>query len=209
MQCFLVVSITSSSGILARFGYEEAKHPGVYRSKYPVYDGIPILLLNDLADLPHNVFFKLFASHRRAKQAAIAGVQVWWWSSLPVAMQFFIQGLLDMWMKGVKLMDTITPEDVIEQGKRATEWLQPLIDMEEIDTILGQTAYIQRIREEGKLEMLRQGIAIRFDVPPDMFDQQLTPLDFGKLDQVSQLLFKATDISEFEIGLAEFSEHNQ
>ncbi len=136
VQCFLVISISSTSGILARFGYQEAEHPGVYRSKHPVYDNIPVLLLNELADVPHNVFFKLFASRRQAKQAAVAGMQSWWWSSLPVAIQFFIQGLLKMWLKGVKLMDTLTPEEVIEQGKLATEWLLPLIDFEEIDAIL-------------------------------------------------------------------------
>ncbi len=79
-----------------------------------------------------------------------------------------------------------------------------------------QTEYVQRIEAKGEakgknvlLKTLRPAIAMRFDVPPDMFDQQLTPLDLEKLEQVSQLLFKAKDISEFEIGLAELSEHNQ
>ena len=63
LQTYIVSARTPQAARLAQWGYR-AEQPGVYVSPLPLFNKVVLLALNELADTPHNDYFRLFASHR-------------------------------------------------------------------------------------------------------------------------------------------------
>ena len=65
LDTFIISSKTPSKKFINEFGYEQTSLPGVLKSKLPVIRKFTLIVLNDLADTPHNIFFKMFSSKKR------------------------------------------------------------------------------------------------------------------------------------------------
>ena len=70
LQSFLISAKTPGSDILNRYGFEATDQKGVYFSRLPLVSSIQVILLNKIADAPHNAVIKCFASRTREKEKA-------------------------------------------------------------------------------------------------------------------------------------------
>lgn len=202
VDSFLVVSISSTTDILSRFGYISTQQAGVYRSRYPVYNTIPVVMLNELANSPHNAFFKLFASRRQAKRQAVQGIRRWWWQDASKAVRLYVQTLLDFWLKGVTLMEVITPEILMKQSRDVKELFLPLLEMADFEAALEETEYIQKVRQNTEAQTLRHTIAqalnFRFAVSLSEYEAKLASLPLNDLHTLNEAVFHVHDLAEFE-----------
>jgi hypothetical protein len=83
VQTFLVSARTPRKEVLDYFEYEATELSGVYHSRDKFLKKIDLLLLNELSNQPHNVFFKCFASQKKQREAAFAVIErlnIWNWS---------------------------------------------------------------------------------------------------------------------------------
>ncbi|MCP4356395.1 MAG: hypothetical protein GY796_00030, partial [Chloroflexi bacterium] len=71
LQTVVASAKTPRKATLERLGYTETTCEGVYRSQYSVLEDIVLLVLNELADTPHNAPIKCFASRRQVKRNAL------------------------------------------------------------------------------------------------------------------------------------------
>ena len=213
MQSFIVSAKTPRPGTLAKFGYHQTEHVGVYHSDNVLLAEIPLLVLNELDDTPYNVFFKLFASRAQAKMKAVSGLKRWWLPRLSQKLYWLIRGLLKLWfIKGEQMMEAITPDLLIEQGKIFKELLLPMMTPEEIEAVLQDTPYAQRIREEGREEgreamakTLARILAIRFAVELDHFSPLFKQLSLPTLETLSEAALTVDTLADFEARLNELT----
>lgn len=136
-------------------------YPGVYHSEMTFLEDITLILLNDLRNEPHNVFFKLFGSQHRAKLAAVQLLNRWWLSRLTKRLYWLIAGLLKRWFKkGEIFMEVVTVEQLIEEGKRSVgERLVSSLSEAELIELIEQTSVGQLLRAEGRAEGEAKGRA--------------------------------------------------
>jgi len=64
VQSFIISSKTPRESTLREFAYFPAEKSGVYHSKNTFLENIPLILLNELSNEPHNVWIKCFASKK-------------------------------------------------------------------------------------------------------------------------------------------------
>jgi len=155
IQTFIVSAITPQAETLTQFGYAATDQAGVYRSQETFLRNIPLILLNELSLEQHNAFFKLFASRRKVKLAALETLKGWGLRRLQGKLFWLIKGLLNVWFKqGADLMEAITVETLIEDGKHIMEWLEPLLTEEDIL----QLPIVQKIYRQGQQQAREQGL---------------------------------------------------
>ena len=120
VQTFLASSRTPRESTLEKFGWQITGKPGVYQNLHPLTEFITLILLNELADTPHNAWIKCFASRKQEKKSAFEMLMSKSFSSLNRRLQWFIEGLFHYLFKtGGKDMDIeITPDDVMKIGKK-------------------------------------------------------------------------------------------
>ena len=161
IQTFIVSAITPQAETLTQFGYAATDQAGVYRSQETFLRNIPLILLNELSLEQHNAFFKLFASRRKVKLAALETLKGWGLRQLQGKLFWLMKGLLNLWFKqGADLMEAITVETLIEDGKHIMEWLEPLLTEEDVLQLpIVQKIYRQgqQAREQGLEEGLEKG----------------------------------------------------
>ena len=126
LRTFLVSSRTPRRATLEKFGWHPADKPGIYKSRNPLAESVTLLLLNELADTPHNAWLRCFASRKQEKKSAFATLMGRGFSSFSHQLQWFLEGLLHHWFAtGGENMETeITPDDVMWIGKK---WQQAVL----------------------------------------------------------------------------------
>ncbi len=121
-------------------------------------------------------------------------------------------------------MEAITPDLLIEQGKIFKELLLPMMTGEEIEAVLQDTPYVQRIREEGQEKGMEKGLvkgreegweamaktlarilAIRFGVELDHFGPLFKPLSLATLETLSETALTVDTLADFEARLNELT----
>ncbi len=70
LQSFLISAKTPSTDILKRHGFQPSAKKGIHASRLPMIGDLRVILLNELADTPHNALIKCFASRSREKSRA-------------------------------------------------------------------------------------------------------------------------------------------
>ncbi len=170
IQTFIVVSHTPRAKRRQWFGYQATEWSGVYHSDNVLLRQIPLIVLNQLSNEPHNLFFKLFGSRQHTKQAAAKGLQRWWWTRLSVSLLHGLRGLFDLWsMKGGRIMDELTVEDLQRADKEdLLIWMEMTLAIQSrtnVDWILRQPSLreafsqeIERGIEQGIERGIEQGI---------------------------------------------------
>jgi hypothetical protein len=139
VQTFLVCAKQPQAERLAQFGYLGTTQAGVYQHPQLLLHKIILLSLNELADSPHNAFFKCFASQKAEKKKAfdrlIAGEPLN--LSLTNKLISFIRGLWNYWfpLRGEDMDLEVTPEQIARLGKR---WKKGLLRSFTIKEILAE-----------------------------------------------------------------------
>ncbi|MDM8557010.1 hypothetical protein QUF75_19975 [Desulfococcaceae bacterium HSG7] len=134
VQTFLISSKNTRKATLERFDYFPTDKDGVYRSGNPLLQSIPLLMLNDLSDQPHNAYFKCFASRKSQKRAAFKLLNRQHIDRFSMKLYWLIQGLWNKWFsKGGDSMqqEELTPERVMEMGKMLGDAYLALLSPEE------------------------------------------------------------------------------
>lgn len=120
VQTFVASSHTPQKEVLAYFGYEATEFAGIYHSQDKWLKRIDLLVLNQLSNEPHNVFFKCFASRKKEREAAFAVIdemKIWTWSE---ALWATVSGLRSIYhrLEGGEMKDVIlTPEYLRKLGE--------------------------------------------------------------------------------------------
>jgi hypothetical protein len=80
---------------------------------------VPLLVLNELSDEPHNAYIKCFASRMKEKKAAFRMLKRQNTGSFSLKLLWLLQGLWNHWFSkgGDPMKHELTPEQVIEMGK--------------------------------------------------------------------------------------------
>jgi hypothetical protein len=126
IQTFILSAKTPAKATLSSFGYAPTEQPGVYRSENILLKAIPLLVLNELQDEPHNAFIKYFASRRKAKRAAYQILQRIGFERLSTKLYWLIAGLGRNWFAALKgevmTEEVLTVDDFIEMGRELHEY---------------------------------------------------------------------------------------
>ncbi len=119
LQTVLLLAKQPQAETLAKFGYEKTPQVGVYRYSHWLLNTIPILLLNELPNEPHNAWVKCFASHRAEKRKAFNLLRQLDWQVLTTELEWYLAGLWQHFNKGDNMTANLelTPEQVTEIGK--------------------------------------------------------------------------------------------
>ena len=133
VHTFLVSAKTTVKPTLAKFGYSPTAKGGVYQSRYPLLEAVPLLTLNELSKEPHNAYIKCFASRMQEKRAAFKILEGQNDGSFSSQLLWFLQGLLKHWFSkgGAMMQQELTPEQVIEDGKIFGEFCLSNLSVEE------------------------------------------------------------------------------
>jgi hypothetical protein len=128
IQTFLLSAKTPLPATLQGFGYKLSEEPGVYYSDNVLLRRLPVLLLNELRDAPHNAFVKTLASRQQAKRAAFATLRAVGLATFPGGIQWLLRGLWRQWNMSTEEMELeeveLGPDELIELGK---EWQEILL----------------------------------------------------------------------------------
>ena len=114
VQTYVVSAKTPHKAKLTAWGYTISEHPGVYVSTLPLLSKVILLVLNELRDLPHNEYLRLFASQQRVRRDALNHLDrlrmtsVW-------AVVFALQKAYEL--EGVAMTEEITLERLLEMGE--------------------------------------------------------------------------------------------
>jgi hypothetical protein len=116
---------TPAAETLRQFGYKPAEHPGVYRSDNIMLEALPLLVLNELRDEPHNAFVKSFASRYPARKAALETLKGVGLQTFPPTVQTMLNLIWRQWTMNADEMELeMTPEQIIELSQ---QWQQMML----------------------------------------------------------------------------------
>jgi len=119
VQTFLVSAKTTRKATLDRFGYSPTGRAGVYHSRHPLLESVPLLILNELSGEPYNAYIKCFASRIKEKRAAFRTLKGQNIGPFSMKLVWLLQGLWKHWFSkgGAPMKQELTPEQVMEMGK--------------------------------------------------------------------------------------------
>jgi hypothetical protein len=152
-QIFVMSSRKPRALVLAEYGYRMGDIPGVYESRDPLLQRIPLLVLNELTPAPHNAFVQCFASWRKVRERAFRRLEQLDWESLSEPFWDFFVGLRSYWgIEGVEVEmsamaqgEGLTPELVLETGKRLRKALLATLTPQEIQAMLAKLTPEERL----------------------------------------------------------------
>jgi len=136
VQMFVLSSKTPQKERLIEFGYEQTDLPGFYRSNIIYARHIPLLVLNQLRDEPHNALTKIFASRKKEKAKAFLSLQKL--EGLPSELLNVLEALWTLWSlpEGTNMNEILTPERVLEMSKEWKSFMFQQLSAEEADIYL-------------------------------------------------------------------------
>lgn len=228
VRCFILSSYSTDKQTRQTFGYTQMSHPGVYHSDNPLLVDIPLLLLNELSDTPHNVLFKLFGSRSEAKLSALWGLREWWLERLPERLLLLLQGLVKHWFGQEEvLVDVMTPEQLIEEGKTWRDLVVQLTPYEQLLSLLQDSPFVQQLQAEAVAEGeaigkaigkaigeakgeakgeargeaiggIVEALVIRFEAERSEWRTRLIGLPLAQLEALRQAVLTVDSLAEFE-----------
>lgn len=112
---------TPQKSRLAHWGYEESQR-GVFHTELPFVGRVMLLALNRLPAEPNNAIVKLFASRKQEREAGFASLARYVFAE-SMELHAYALGLSQtLSVKGeLNMAEVLTPEKVLEYGKRIRE----------------------------------------------------------------------------------------
>ena len=191
LQSFLVSSKTPGTDILKRFGFEPTEQKGVYASKIPFIGVIKVILLNEIADEPHNAIIKCFASRKQEKGKAFETINH---HVLPsrasTALAWITIGLSRVMMGKVLDNPAITgwtPDDIVKLGK---EWIESKVI--EFSRQEGR----QEGRQEESTAVLLRLLQRRFGNVPTWVHKKIAKADLSTLGEWNLRILDAKSLED-------------
>ncbi len=159
IQSFLVSAHQPQRKTREMLGYTKPLHPGVYGSTNIFLARTHLIVLSELDDAAHNAFFKLFAHQQQAKKAALEVFARNHQAKMKREVQWLILGLLRLWdiVVGEKIMRALTKEDILKYGEALPRMILPLLTVEELMAVMGNTPLIQHLQEEFLIKGREEG----------------------------------------------------
>ncbi len=156
VQMFILCAKTPQARRLATFEYEATDISGVYRSRNIYAAEIPLLVLNELSDEPHNALVKVFASRKAEKAKAFRALREHW--ALPSGLLTLLDVLQSIWSlpEGATMKEVLTVERVMEMAEERKRILLRNLPPEELDALL-DPAYKQSLLQAGQAEGREEG----------------------------------------------------
>ncbi|MBF0629492.1 MAG: DUF4351 domain-containing protein [Magnetococcales bacterium] len=209
LQSVLISAKTPERNFLERFAFAPVGLEGIHESK-PLWGGVlRLILLNELADEPHNAPLKCFASRMEERRRAFETIGHAGLFRLSVEFGQTMIGLWRLMMKGSlnhPEMNGITPEYVSQLGK---EWFEAMIDMTPEDDLFSLPKLEHRLAQEhqnglrdglrdgekkGKAEMLTRQLHRRFGTLPEWANKKIADADLSSLEAWSLGLLDAPSL---------------
>ncbi len=116
VQTFVVSAKKPRQKTREKLGYENEVYQGVYKSHNILLKNIPLISLNELACERHNAYFKLFSSHKVEREKAFKLLESEGLPLMPEPLESLLSGL--RLLKGEEEMKELTPEQVLEMGRK-------------------------------------------------------------------------------------------
>ena len=162
VQGFLLSAKTPQSDTLAQFGYAETMQYGVYRSELPLINKVPLLVLNQLDNTPHNIWIRCFSSRQAEKQRAFQMIQNVM-EHLDVKLCWYLGGLSKLLsQRGIDAMDKdISPEEIMETGRRLYEMGMLMVPPSEFIKHLDLKTVLQHFKHEDIVENLEPEVRLK------------------------------------------------
>ncbi|MEO5345889.1 MAG: DUF4351 domain-containing protein [Magnetococcus sp. YQC-9] len=208
LQSFLILSKTPRADQLARYAFHPLGWPGVYGTNLPLIHRLRLMVLNELADLPHNGLMKCFAS--RATEWRKGFVTLF--DSRPATLSndfdWILSGIRRLRMKGTSdNTDSMgwTIEAVMDLGRLA--WFEAMMnDMPEEE--LFRFDKMARIREEGReagrgegeAKIILRQLTRRFGPLPETIRTRISQADDDMLERWGDRLLEARTLDEVFTG---------
>ncbi len=195
LRSFLICSKTPGAAMLERHGFETTGKRGVYASNVALLADMRVILLNELADEPHNAPIKCFASREREKERAFETMnRAFFPNPKKSALARVIFGLSRIMM--AKVLEHPngtgwTPEEVMQLGE---EWIKE--------------KFIEALRKmerrEGKQEGKQEGGAMVFlrlleekhGPPSDRIRDKALAATLAELEKWSLRLLKSNSLDD-------------
>ena len=189
------------------YGYQLGGQAGVYHSHNPILAHLPVVVLNELSDEPHNAFVKCFASRSGERQRAFARLYQWEMMALPQSWWWFVSGLRQvMQVKGANetMKLEVTAEDVLNLGEELKTKLLESIPPEEV--LAQYQPYIQEARRQTVLEGLQRLLTVRFQLSLDEaapLMAQFQPFDLETLEALTEVGLRVETVAGLEQTVAD------
>jgi hypothetical protein len=133
VQTFVLSARTPRTTVLQDYGYTQSSQPGVYESSQGILKPIGLIVLNELASVPHNAFVQCFASRRDVRITAFRTLETITEDLFSESFWEYVAGLRHIvaargvTMSEAKIENVITPEMVLETGRKLRKaWLATL-----------------------------------------------------------------------------------
>ncbi len=156
VQTYVVSAKTPQANKLMAWGYTAAEYPGVYVSTSPLISRVMLLVLNELRDVPHNEYLRLFASRKQVRREAFHYLngkpitQIW---TVIYALQKAYE------LEGVDMNKEITVESLLEMGEEMRKQAVASASLEERLAGLGPEERLAGLGPE-ELRMLMKQIEV-------------------------------------------------
>jgi hypothetical protein len=159
LQAVIVSAKTPCGHFRKTFGYASTDTPGVLRSSNPMLDILPVLVLNELSDAPHNLYVKCFASRRKVRMRAFQKLFALFWKMCSQTTRTLLLGMFNILFpqSGGQIMSTIewTPEQVMELGKAFEDNYLASLPVEKRMEGLDPATILSRFNPEDRLAGLK------------------------------------------------------
>ncbi|MEO5330625.1 MAG: DUF4351 domain-containing protein [Magnetococcus sp. YQC-5] len=150
LRSVIISAITPRQEYLDRFVFEPVGPNGVYQSK-PYWGGmIRLILLNELANEPHNAPLKCFASRLEERKKAFETIRQTGLNKLSVSFGQITTSLWRLLMKGSlnsPEMEGVTSDYLIQFGKA---WFDSMVDATPDDELFSRPKFEHRLEQEHR-----------------------------------------------------------
>lgn len=208
LSSFLLAARTPRAELMQAHGFKAIGQPGVYATEYPQFSRLRVIVLNELADWPHNAPLKSFASREIEWRKGIEQMIGRGLNLISIDFEWFFSGIRRLRMKGMAeaLMEQMepvgwTPETVLELGRLA--WFEEMMEHLPEERLLQfrRAADIrdrgrEEGREEGEARMILRQLSRRFGPLPAFIQERVVRADERSLELWGDRLLDARSLDE-------------
>ncbi|MEO5334321.1 MAG: DUF4351 domain-containing protein [Magnetococcus sp. YQC-5] len=199
LQSVIMSAITPRQEYLEQFAFEPVGPNGVYQSN-PFWGGnIRLILLNELADEPHNAPLKCFSSRQEERKKAFKTIRQSGLNKLSVSFGQIINGLWRLLMKGslnTPEMEGVTSDYMIQFGK---DLFVAIMDATPDEELFSLPRFEHRLVQEqrgGEARMLTRQLQRRFGTVPDWANEKIAKADMAALEEWGLRILDAQSLDD-------------
>ncbi|MBF0627099.1 MAG: DUF4351 domain-containing protein [Magnetococcales bacterium] len=207
LRTVMISSITPHQSLLARCSFQPVGLNGVYENP-PIFGRIlRLIVLNQLADQPHNAPLKCFASRMDERRRAFKTLEQDEWVRVSKSFNAVLAGLRSNLMQNsLSHLDNagLTPDSVMRIGRRMLEATLDMMDDDELYAIPKLGHFLSRKLQDGakqgeqfgEAKILTRQLQRRFGTLPDWASERITKADSSSLEEWGVRVLDAHSLEE-------------